>query len=412
MLFRPKSSRLSKDGSKFRSGIELFRESMHSTRAGLVHATMCSLLAAGVLVLYFAGSLIYGSKDAAVVLPARHGHYVHSIQSPTPLIFPRVEDTHVLRDMGLRTLYILRIDEHQRSRISMEVGDRPTPEKNLPKDDKRALAKRSFLDHGKRVYHRTSNHPEVVLVTLIDFENYDKNTITRIVQNRVDYAAKRGYGIYVRWAQEFIPLVDKQTLEDSYEFMKPMAMRAAMHAFPHAKYFWFLDHTGLIMNMDFSLQDNLLASRSLNNVLLRDVPVVAGTTIKTYSNFAPANAKILVPQSPLGELDTNSFIVSSTLYGKAFLDYLSDPLIRNYNWDSLAASIGHMLQWHPKFLSKTGLVKSKVIAARYIPNRSPDSPNAAEVAYEDGDAVVLFTGCDERQSCPADIEKFSTKKSS
>ncbi|AGO12216.1 AaceriAEL142Wp [[Ashbya] aceris (nom. inval.)] len=411
MPFRPKSSRPLKDGSKFRSGIELFKESMRSTRAGRVHVTMCSLLAASVLLLYYVGSMFYGSKDVTVMLPARHGHYVHSIQSPTPLIFPRVEDTHVLRDMGLRTLYILRIDEHQRSRISMNVEDRPTAEKDLPKDDKRALAKRSFLDHGKRVYHRAAHHPEVVLVTLIDFENYDKNTITRIVQNRVDYAAKRGYGIYVRWAQEFIPLVDKQKLADSYEFMKPMVMRAAMHAFPYAKYIWFLDHTGLIMNMDFSLQDHLLASRSLDSVLLRDSPVVADAAIRTYSNFAPADAKILIPQSPLGELDTNSFVVSSTLYGKAFLDYLSDPLIRDYNWDSLAASIGHMLQWHPKFLSKTALIKSKVIAARYIPNRSPDSTNAAEVAYADGDAVVLFTGCDERQSCPADIEKFSTKNS-
>lgn len=115
--------------------------------------------------------------------------------------------------------------------------------------------KHSFLDHGKLVYRKSNDAPEVVVVTLIDFENYELETIIQIVQNRVDYAQKHQYGVYIRWIQEFLPVLENQNLAESYEFIKPLVIRAAMHAFPTAKYIHFVDQDALLMNLDLSLQN-------------------------------------------------------------------------------------------------------------------------------------------------------------
>ena len=58
-------------------------------------------------------------------------------------------------------------------------------------------------------------YPELVIVTAVDFNKYSLDGLTKIVQNRVDYAHLQNYGVYVRWSEEFLPILNNfQYLED------------------------------------------------------------------------------------------------------------------------------------------------------------------------------------------------------
>lgn len=363
--------------------------------------------------LYFLGSLFDLGSGSRKIYPPEHGYYAYEIPASRQYIFPFIEHGDVLKEIGVRGLYTIRTELDGVSRYVYNSYDKPlTDEEKKKTSDQILLVKRSFLDHGKLVYRKDSSHPEVVIVTLIDFENYSMDTIVNIVQNRVDYAQKHNYGVYVRWSQEFIPLLKYQDVQASYEYIKPMIMRAAMHAFPQAKYVFFVDQNALIMNLNVPLQQHVLNPKNLDLALLRNSPVVPNSNIKTYTHFQMDRAKIFLAQGPDGMLDLSSFIVSADMYGKAFLEFLIDPLFMDYDWPSFEASIGHLLQWHPQLLKKAAVVMNKIIAATYDPTKTTvpqqeDSTNA--LRYTDGDLVVSFKGCKQRGSCASDINTFYSK---
>lgn len=295
----------------------------------------------------------------------------------------------------------------------------PLPMKRKKTTDQVLLVKRSFLDHGKLVYRKTNDAPKVVVVTLIDFENYDMETVIRIVQNRVDYAQKHQYGVYVRWIQEFLPVLENQNLDQSYDFIKPLMIRAAMHAFPTAKYIHFVDQDALLMNLDLSLQKYLLDPKILDLALLRNVPVVANSNIKTYNHFELNSAKIIIPHDTDGNIDTYSFVVANDFHGQALVDYLNDPLLRNFPWetkgDKFGYAIGHLLQWHPTLLGKTAIVIPKVLASQH--DASLDSEDEAgngassgdAYHYNEGDLAASFKGCRSRGTCASEIRNMYEK---
>ncbi|CDO91808.1 unnamed protein product [Kluyveromyces dobzhanskii CBS 2104] len=360
---------------------------------------------------YCLRSLFPTKASSAHKTPATHGIYENEVLSSTPLIFPSVQDHETLKQLGVEGLFTLRIDVDGNREYILKPADPPLTEaerKELAELDMKKFVKKSFSDHGKLVYKSKVNHPEVVIVTLIDFENYSLDHIIRTVQNKVDYAQRHNYGVYVRWAQEFLPLVQKQNMEASYEFIKPLAVRAAMNAFPYAKYFWFFDHNGLIMKLDTSLQQQLLEPKVLEAALLKGVPVTEKSNIKTYKHFNPKNAKIIIPKTESGRLDTSSFVVTPSVQGKAFLDYFSNPLVRNYPWaDKFTHAIGHMLQWHPKILQKTALVVPKTIASLYDISKSKKNADDSDAfTYRDGDFVVTFSGCQQTKTCETELEKY------
>ncbi|SCV03378.1 LANO_0G03774g1_1 [Lachancea nothofagi CBS 11611] len=340
--------------------------------------------------------------------PAIHGHYVTEISTTQPLIFPAIENAPMLKELNLRNLHTLRIDVEGNKKFVLKESDKPATEKELKEmTDKYEIVKHNYLDHGKLVYRKGSDSPEVVVVTLVDFDNYEVETLLHVVQNRVDYAQRHRYGVYTRWAQEFIPTINNQDLKESYEFLKPLMIRAAMHAFPRAKYFWFLDQDALIMRMDRSLQTQLLDQKILDLALLKNVPVVKDSNIKTYNHFVTERAEVIIPQTNEGRLDSSSFIFKSGIYSKALLDYLGDPLVRGYSWSSFSDSIAHALQWHPSFLAKTALVVPKTIASVYDPTKSTtEKAGIDDFHYIKGDFVASFEGCKARDSCAQDVELF------
>lgn len=368
------------------------------------------------LLLYFLSSLFNLGSGSRKVYPPEHGYYIYEIPASRQYIFPYIEHGDVLKEIGVRGLYTVRTELDGVSRYVYHQLDKPlTDEEKKKTSDQILLVKRSFLDHGKLVYRKESSHPEIVIVTLVDFENYPMDTIVNIVQNRVDYAQRHNYGVYVRWSQEFIPLLKVQDVQASYEYIKPLIMRAAMHAFPQAKYLFFVDQNALIMKLNVPLQQHVLNPKILDLALLKNTPVIPGSNIKTYTHFQTDRAKIFLAQNPDGLLDLSSFLVSTDIYGKAFLEFLIDPLFMDYDWPSFESSIGHLLQWHPQLLKKTAVVMNKIIAATYDPTKdtSPQQQDSANALYyTTGDLVVSFKGCKQRGSCASDINTFysQTKK--
>ncbi|SCU97011.1 LADA_0H03950g1_1 [Lachancea dasiensis] len=365
-------------------------------------------VAAVLTILYVLQAFVFQKSHYAHFLPQTHGHYLTEITTSRPLIFPAIENAPILKDLNLRGLHTLRIDIDGNKKYILKEDHQPTSDKEMKEiTDNVEVVKRQYLDHGKMVFRKGSESPEIVVVTMIDYDNYDTTTLISVVQNRVDYAQRHRYGLYVRWAQEFIPTIEEQDLAKSYDYIKPLVIRAAMHAFPKAKYFWFLDQNALIMRTDLSLQNHLLDRKILDLAVMKNVPVIKDSNIKTYNHFVTEKAEIVLPRTNDGEIDASSFIVKSGMYGKAFLDYLGDQLIRGYNWPSLSASMAHALQWHPSFLAKTALVVPRTVASVFDPSK-PVTENAAvdDFHYIEGDFVASFDGCKARKSCAEDVATF------
>ena len=78
---------------------------------------------------------------------------------------------------------------------------------------------------------------------------------------------------------DFNALKDKERSK----WVRVFCMKAAMFAFPNAKWFWYLDQDALIMNMKTNVDDYLLETNSLSSVMLKDQPLIPPNgLIKTY----------------------------------------------------------------------------------------------------------------------------------
>lgn len=103
----------------------------------------------------------------------------------------------------------------------------------------------------------------------------------------------------------------------------------------------------------------------------------------------------------------------------ALIDYLNDPLLRNFPWDptadKLSSAIGHILQWHPTLLGKTAIVIPKVLASQYDASldQGGKSENAASGGdlyhYNEGDLAASFKGCRARGTCASEINHMYSK---
>ncbi|CAK9438565.1 uncharacterized protein LODBEIA_P27890 [Lodderomyces beijingensis] len=353
------------------------------------------------------------------------------IETQSRFIYPPVEHADSLKQLGISKL-VLQFTQAGSDKTELKplaVMDDPDVNVQKAKEEEQNAkdilmnAKNHFKNQDKVVYRPKSlaNYPDVVIVTAIDFNKYSLDGLTKIVQNRVDYAYHQKYGVYVRWAAEFIPQLGSMGAlneEQKAKWVRLFCLQAARLAFPHTKWFWYLDENALLMDMSISIDKILLSPESLNKQMLRDQPLIPPHgLIKTYKSTKAEGIKLIVTQSDK-MIETNSFFVKNDAFGKALIEIWSDPLYKNYPSfpHGPDSALTHMLQWHPFVLSKTAIVRAKLIAASHdtttTTNNNNNNKNVAKSeTYENGDLVAQWSSCKGSEECEAILNVYSGKKS-
>ncbi|CAX44484.1 alpha-1,6-mannosyltransferase, putative [Candida dubliniensis CD36] len=338
------------------------------------------------------------------------------IETSSKYIYPPIEHAPLLKQLTTRKLFI----EHTFKENGIDktgiksLNFLDDPHENLQKikekeeNDNSPLnaAKNYFKNQDKIVFKpkksssSSNKYPEIVIVTAVDFNKYSLDGLTKIVQNRVDYAHLQNYGVYVRWSEEFLPILNNfQYLDDKerIKWIRVYCMKAAMFAFPKTKWFWYLDQDGLIMNMNINIYDYILNPEILNSIMLRDLPLIPPDgIIKTYKNAQANSIRFLLIQSNQ-KIETNSFLMKNDFIGKSMIDIWGDNLYFQYpNFPyGPDSALTHILQWHPFILSKTTIIPAKTIGSSH--NFNDNSPK--NLIYEDGDFVAQWSNCKNPTDC-------------
>lgn len=347
----------------------------------------------------------------------------HVVGTPSKYIFPVVEDVPKLKELGARNLVReVEVNDPEVPEVkrtvyeSLNSLDDPNPvsqklkekEENAQSDENKV--KNAFKNHDKVVFRPKSlrNYPKVVIVTAVDFDRYSFDAITKLVQNRVDYGYKQNYGVYIRWVQEFVPVMNSLnflTEKERAKWVRLYCLRAAMFAFPEAEWFWYFDQDGLIMNQKVDLEDYLLNPESLKKSMLLEKPIIPPDgLIKTYKNLQPGRVRLIFTQSEK-KIESGSFIVKNDFLGRGLLDTWSDRLFLNYNNFPYGpeSAITHILQWHPFVLSRTAIVPARTINSLGTDTEKEDST----YQYHFGDLVAQWSNCDTPSKCEEVFAKYA-----
>lgn len=269
---------------------------------------------------------------------------------------------------------------------------------------------------GAMVYKSAATTPPLIMVLALNPDKYKIDYLEKLIENRRKYAERYGHGLYVRYVNDF-----SEEWSESHEkktsWAKLSIMRAAFHAFPNAKHFWYLDHNAFIANMDISIIDQIIAPPSLQSIMMRDVPILmqGPSVVRTYKNTSPENVKFIITQDYIG-LNPSSFIIANFdtdkgEFAKSFLDYWNDPLCRAYkNFDRADASaLNHVMQWHPAFLARSAVISTRRMAANSVV--PPEGANLKkQLTYVPGDFVSVLTSCTDSSSltCMKELSTFNS----
>lgn len=339
----------------------------------------------------------------------------HMIKTNLRFIYPAIEDVPALKDMGIYSLFT-RLGGDL---VSLNYLDDENPVKQKEREEALEAElpdykiKHNFKNRRKIVFDSTSpaNSPRVVIVSTLNYEKYSLQSLVNLIQNRVDYAINYNYGVYVRWTQEFVAEMNDfeyYTNKEKSKWARLFCLRAAMLAFPHAEYFWYLDEDALIMNKDVDIATYLLAPQSLQSVMLKGQPLIPPTgIIRTYDDVDPQDVKLIITQSRQ-KLETGSFIMKNDAIAKGILDIWQDKLFKVYNNFPYGPdlAITHILQWHPYMLSKTVLVPARMISSVHNPLVSEDQRETDPLDYFPGDLVAQWIECNSVESCESILASY------
>lgn len=348
--------------------------------------------------------------------PAAHPQGAHEIiKTSLRFIYPAIEDVPALQGLGIYTLF----SRVGADLVSLNHFDEKDPVEQKTKEETQNAAlpdnkiKNDFKNRRKYVYDSTSssNSPRVVIVSAINYEKYKLQSLVNLIQNRVDYAIKYDYGVYVRWTQEFVAEMNDYefyTDQEKSKWARLFCLRAAMFAFPHAEWFWFLDEDSLIMNRDVDIAEYLLNPASLDGAMMRSHPLIPPTgIIKSYESTKAEDVELVLTQSRQ-KIETGSFVLKNTLIAKGILDTWLDKLFLQYNNFPFGpdSAITHILQWHPYFLSKLALVPARMISSLHNPLVPEEERETDPISYFSGDLVAQWIECNSPDSCESILANY------
>ncbi|KAK2733365.1 hypothetical protein FQN57_002155 [Myotisia sp. PD_48] len=246
--------------------------------------------------------------------------------------------------------------------------------------------------------------PPVVVVTMLDEEQFSDPYIQKIKQNREDYVKRHGYVNFFASTVEYLPAI--KGAPRSWALIP--AMRHALSLYPGSTYFFHLSPHAVIMDPSVSLASHVLDRSRLDSLMIKDVPVVPpDSVIKTFNHIGAKDVDLIISQD-LENLSPGSFILRRGEWAKFFLDAWFDPLYRSYNFaKSEVHALDHIVQWHPTILAKLALIPQRIINSY-----SSEVPNPGENGrYKDGDFIIRVAGCETtaERNCEKEMEPYFQK---
>ena len=110
------------------------------------------------------------------------------------------------------------------------------------------------------------------------------------------------------------------------------AARHAISVYPECKYIWLLDQNSFIMDPGLSLENQVLGTKRLDSMMIRDQSVVPpDSVIRTFAHLQAQDANLIISQDKAG-LNTGSVIIRNGEWAKFLLETWMDPLYKNYNF--------------------------------------------------------------------------------
>ncbi|KAJ0169083.1 putative alpha-1,2-galactosyltransferase C8D2.17 [Colletotrichum tanaceti] len=239
--------------------------------------------------------------------------------------------------------------------------------------------------------------PPVVIVTVLDEENYSDNYLASIRANRDQYAQLHGYEVM------FAKVGDYDLRGSPASWNKVVSLRHAMTKYPEAGWFWYIDQDAYIMDPSISVDSLVLKSDKIDSLMIRDHPVVPpDSIIKTFPHLKGRDIDFVLTQDREG-LSAGVFFVRNGEWAKFFIDTWFDPLYRTYNFQKAEAhALEHIVQWHPTILSKLAIVPQKTF-------NSYNRYDKGEM-FKDGDFVVRAAGCTMtgERACEEELSSYKT----
>lgn len=111
-----------------------------------------------------------------------------------------------------------------------------------------------------------------------------------------------------------------------------VAMRHALTTYPDCRYIWYLDQNAFIMNPKVKIDDHIMKSAKLDELMKKDFPVVPpDSIIKTFSHLKGQDVDVVFTQDKQG-LSADSFIIRNGEWAEFFLETWFDPIYRSYNF--------------------------------------------------------------------------------
>ncbi|CAM1509472.1 Fc.00g032110.m01.CDS01 [Cosmosporella sp. VM-42] len=257
-----------------------------------------------------------------------------------------------------------------------------------------------FGSDGKPAYHEhePTGNPPVVIVTVTDPTTYGNAYLQTIKDNRELYASKHGYEAMT------VKSLDYDTHGSPQTWAKIFAVRHALSLYPDTKWVWLLDQNAYIMDINKSLEEQILNTKKLDSQMIKDYPIVPpDSIIKTFAHMKAEDANLIISQDKSG-LVANSVLIRNGDWAKYFVETWMDPLYRSYNFQKAERhALEHIVQWHPTILSKLALIPQRTLASYTHMDLG--------VPYQEGDFVVMMAGCKDMgvERCQAEADFFAKK---
>lgn len=113
---------------------------------------------------------------------------------------------------------------------------------------------------------------------------------------------------------------------------KIFAMRHALSKYPDCKFVWYLDQDAYIMDLNKSLESQLVDTKKLESLMIKDHAVVPpDSIIKTFAHLKGGDVNFMVSQDNHGMI-SDSVVIRNGDWAKFFTETWMDPLYRSYNF--------------------------------------------------------------------------------